>query len=75
MNANEARKSAVEHLLGDVPQKEYELIMETIKHRVTIGDFRLWQEDISKPVRLKLRSEGYCVKWSFWSGGYNITWK
>jgi hypothetical protein len=58
MNANEARKSAVEHLLG-----------------VTIGDFRLWQEDISKPVRLKLRSEGYCVKWSFWSGGYNITWK
>jgi regulator of sigma D len=71
MKAEEALKRTKENLCTNVPQKQYDGIMQRIEDYVSCGEFEIWEDRLKE----KLKNEGYKVKWSFPTGGYNISWK
>lgn len=75
MNAEKARKITNDRLENDLPNQEYDSVIESIKLEARSGSYSIFYDELFDKTIKRLKNDGYKVKKDWICGGYNISWK
>lgn len=75
MNAEKARKITNDRLENDLPNQEYDSVIESIELEARSGSYSIFFNELFKKTIEKLKTDGYKVKKDWICDGYNVSWK